>query len=68
MLTFQVMVGNICAEGIDTRLRRAVLGIGLVLAALVTLASLGAPAWSVAFLFVPLFAAVNVGYQGLFKT
>ena len=63
-----MIVPNITPEGIDTRLRRAVLGIGLVLAALVTMASLGAPAWSVALLFVPLFAVVNVAYQGLFKT
>lgn len=59
---------NITARSVDDRLRRAVLGIGVVLAALVAMTSLGAPAWSVALLFFPLLAVVNVAYQGLFKT
>lgn len=63
-----MIVRNISAQSVDDRLRRAVLGFGLVLAALVTMAALGAPAWSVALLFVPLFGVVNVAYQGLFKT
>jgi hypothetical protein len=63
-----VVVRNITARGVDERLRRAVLGVGLVLAVLVAMASHQAPAWSYALLFVPLFLVANVAYQGLFKT
>ena len=63
-----MIVANITGQGVDTRLRRSVIGFAVVLSALVALASLGAPGWTVGLLFVPLFFVSNMAYQGLFKT
>lgn len=63
-----MVASNITASGVDDRLRKSVLGVAVVLAVVVAMASLGAPAWSFALLFVPLFFVVNLAYQGLFKT
>lgn len=61
-------VQNITDAGVDQRMQRSVMGFAVILAALVLMATLGAPWWSVTFLSVPLFFVSNLAYQGLFKT
>lgn len=61
-------VQNITDASVDLRMRRSVIGFAVILAALVAMATLDAPWWSVAFLSVPLFFVSNLAYQGLFKT
>jgi hypothetical protein len=63
-----VALVNIDGMGIDSRLRGAVLGVGVTLTAMVLLSRFGAPVWSFTLLFFPFFLSVNLAYQGLFKT
>lgn len=59
---------NITASGVDSRLRGTVLGFGVLVAALVGLASVQAPLWAMSLLFVPAFFVSMMAYQSLFKT
>jgi hypothetical protein len=61
-------MANIDSGGVDSRLRSSVLSIGATLVVMVLLARFGAPVWAFALLFFPFFLAVNLAYQGLFKT
>lgn len=60
--------GNICDSQVDTRLRGTVIGFGLLLAAVVGMASLGAPPWAMGFLLIPAFLVSLNAYQSLFRT
>lgn len=59
---------NIDGPGIDARMRLAVLGLGVTLAALVGLAASHAPVWIAAFLFIPFFGVALLALQSLYGT
>ena len=62
------VVQNLDAAGVDTRMRQAVLGLGVTLAALVGLAASHAPVWLAVFLFVPFFGVTLLAMQSLYGT
>jgi hypothetical protein len=62
------VVQNLDGAGVDTRMRQAVLGLGVTLAALVGLAASHAPVWLAAFLFIPFFGVTLLAMQSLYGT
>ena len=62
------VVQNIDGEGVDARMRQAVLGLGVTLVALVGLGAAHAPAWLAALLFFPFFGVILLAMQSLYGT
>lgn len=59
---------NIGTEGIERRLRGAVLAFGLALALITGLRLAGAPAYAFGLAFIPFFVASSLGFQSLYRT
>jgi hypothetical protein len=62
------VVSNIDGAAVDTRMRQAVVGLGITLAALVGLAASHAPVWLTVFLFIPFFGVTLLAMQSLYGT
>ena len=61
-------LANISELGVNSRLKRAVIGVGITLVAMILLVTLHAPRFAIALLFIPFFVTINLAFQALFKT
>ena len=61
-------IANIGSQGVQARLRRSIAVFGVALLLAVVLRWTAAPAWTLALLFLPFYAALTMVYQGLFRT
>ncbi len=62
------IVRNIDDSAVQTRMRQAVLALGVTLAGLVALGASRAPVWVAAFLIIPFFGVMLLAMQSLFGT
>ncbi len=63
-----VEAANINEAGVDQRLKRSVYGVATTLIAMLLMAKLHAPWWSMTILFAPFFLTINLAFQALYKT